>query len=96
MSSDWPPDGRRVAHASQKDDSFDVFFERRPIGGARLTTDPGIDLFRYGTPDGRWISFHLSREREWHIFAKRLDDGKIVQLTFGSAASRSVHAWTAK
>jgi Tol biopolymer transport system component len=63
----WSPDGKRIAFASDRAGSYDIYTMSSESGGdvRRLTEDESAEADPAWSPDGSWIAYtgHLSEDR---------------------------------
>jgi TolB protein len=68
-SPDWSPDGSKVAFASDRAGSLDVWVKDLRSGKLmRVTDDPSVDDYPSWSPDGARIAFASLRSGNWDIF----------------------------
>lgn len=79
----WSPDGSEIAFAALRYGGFaDIYIMSADGTGVRaLTQDRDQDFSPSWTPDGKYLLFDSDRTGVFNIFAMRLADGKLFQLT---------------
>jgi eukaryotic-like serine/threonine-protein kinase len=96
----FSPDGKLVCYAMQSVDgaTWRAQLLVRPVaGGSPIFTSPlpyGMNSVRF-TPDGKAITYALTRDRATNIWEQRLAGGPPVQLTKFSAGTIFAFAWSA-
>lgn len=86
--SRWSPDGRRIAFASGRDNSYMAsvamnIYLMDPDGShvIRLTRSRGSSNQPAWSPDGRRIAFTSNRDFDFHIYAMDWDGSNVIRLT---------------
>ena len=77
----WPPDGKTLAFAGQRDGDFDIY--TIPVGGGqetRLTTAKGLDDGPEYSPDGEYIYFNSERTGSMQIWRMKADGSAQEQV----------------
>ena len=78
----FSPDGTRIAYASKRTDSFDIYtMNPDGIGQIQLTNSPGNDIFPSWSPDGRRIAFGSLRDGNEEIYVMNADGTQPTRLT---------------
>ena len=79
----WSPDATRIAFASQRSGSFDVYVMNADgTGTRRLTSGKGNDSHPTWSPDGRRLVF----DRDGDIFAMNADGTDVTRISDVTAA----------
>ena len=79
----WSPDATRIAFASQRSSSFDVYVMNADgTGTRRLTSGKGNDSHPTWSPDGRRLVF----DRDGDIFAMNADGTDVTRISDVTAA----------
>ena len=74
MSPSWSPDGSRIAFASERDGSFEIYVMNADGGGqTRLTRNLESDLDPAWSPDGRSIAFTTNRDGNNELYLMSAD-----------------------
>ena len=83
---DWSPDGRRIAFASDRDGSFEVYVMNADGSGVtRLTKNDAVDVSPTWSPDGRRIAFSSTRDGSFEIYVMNADGSGVTRLTVNDA-----------
>lgn len=79
----WSPDGTQIAATVWHPGGYrDIeLFDERGQRLRRLTADRAIDIEPHWTPDGEYVLFSSDRTGIYNVFAYRLDDGELLQVT---------------
>ncbi len=81
----WSPDGRWIAHASNKDGSTELWLWSVGDGQETQLTDLGGRINSWNwSPDGRWIAFANGRYGGFDIWKVSVPDGEVSRLTSDS------------
>jgi eukaryotic-like serine/threonine-protein kinase len=94
------PDGTRAAVVLNVDlragpPNNDIWIVDLIKGGTtRLTFDPGIDTVPVWSPDGRWIAWLSSREKQWGLFRKAADGSGVEERLSESETGQGLTDWT--
>jgi Tol biopolymer transport system component len=84
------PDATRIAFASNRAGSFDIYvMDADGQGARRLSTDPAPDTEPAWAPDGRRIFFTSSRGGSTQVYSMNLDGGDVRALTSGPGGNGS-------
>ena len=78
------PDGRRIAFASNRTGSWDIFTLALDGSDLRaITADASEDYNPSWSPDGQWIAFHSNRAggQSWDVYLVPSAGGEIRRLT---------------
>ncbi|HXF98583.1 MAG TPA: hypothetical protein VNJ46_08230 [Gaiellaceae bacterium] len=87
----WSPDGRRIAFASRRAGTFDLYVMRADgTGTRRLTSGRARDQHPAWSPDGRLIAFERDESDIWVV----RPDGRGARRLTGAEASESEPAWS--
>lgn len=95
----WSPDGQKIAFASSRSGSFDVYVMDlcdACRGTQRLVNAPGPDVDPTWSPDGQRIAFATRRDDNWEIYARDSDDSgssNLINLTRDGAQDQQP-AWS--
>jgi TolB protein len=78
----WSPDGTRIAFASERGGSFDVWVMDADGGGvAQLTSDPAEDRDPAWSPDGSRIAFTSDRDGDHDVYVMNADGSAPVNVS---------------
>jgi Tol biopolymer transport system component len=88
----WSPDGRRIAFASAREGTRDIFvMDATGQGARRLTKTNDDDANPTWSPDGQEIAFH--RGNDGHVYVMSASGGSVRRLTKTLAPEREP-AWS--
>ena len=88
----WSPDGRKIAFASAREGTFDIFvMDAFGTGVRRLTKTPDDDSNPTWSPDGKEIAFH--RGNDGYVYVMSASGGDPRRLTKTLAPEREP-AWS--
>lgn len=89
----WSPDGTRIAVTVWHEGGYrDIeIYDEAGQRLQRLTADRAIDIEPHWSPDGEYLLFSSDRTGIYNVFAHRLSDGELLQVTNVIAAAYSPH-----
>ena len=89
----WSPDGTKIAFASTRDSSSEIFvMDPNGANVTRLTSNPAQDAQPAWSPDGSKIAFVTDRDGNGEIYVMNLDGTGQVNIT-NNPAGDSRPAW---
>ena len=78
----WSPDGSRVAFASRRGGTRDIWIVDAAGGEPeQLTTDTGEGVIPVFSPDGNWVYFTSDKAGDFHIWRIPVNGGVPVRVT---------------
>lgn len=82
ISATWSPDGTKIAFASDRGGSLDVYV-MNPDGSniVQLTDDPALDCCAEWSPDGSKLLFHSDRSGDFEVYSMNADGSDVTNLT---------------
>ncbi|MCQ3939239.1 MAG: hypothetical protein DPW18_19670 [Chloroflexi bacterium] len=87
------PDRTRLAFASDRGGSWDLYVMTLPAGELKQVTDtPNYDSAPSWSPDGQWLAFETYQNENLEIAIVNVDSGEQVPLTLHPASDHSP-AW---
>src|SRR5574341_1303873 len=70
----WSPDGQRIAFASHRNGSWDLYLLDMPTGEVtRLTDDPAFESNPTWSPDGLWLAYEGYYSGNLNIYIVKID-----------------------
>jgi serine/threonine-protein kinase len=90
----WTPDGKRIAHISNKDGAVNIYWESADGGGSleRLTTSQDTNAPSSFSPDGKFLAYiDINGTTGYDLWVLRLSDRKaepFLKTPHGEAAPR--------
>jgi len=78
----WSADARRIAFASDRDGSYEVYvMDASGSGLTRLTDNPATDYNAVWSPDGTQLAFQSHRDGNWEIYVVSATGSGLRNLT---------------
>ena len=78
----WSPDGARIAFASDRDGSYDIWvMDADGSGLVKLTDSPARDRYPIWSPDGTRLTFNTDRDGNQEIYIMDASGNDLVNVT---------------